>query len=125
MAKTTNIKDDIDYKTIDNVAGFIQEYDKDSDTLTLCPKVIIPSISVDFNGDFWVRVDTRNGSIVGVDIEDYKEYFAKKYSKYLRGRKVTDKYITLLVLKLLEHHAELKPYTKGDYLKDLDKVVTG
>ena len=122
MDKDTIVKDKINYKSIDNMFVFITKYDKESDTLTFRPKKAEPSVSVNFNDDFWVRVNPETNNIVGIDVENYKTYFSKKYHEYLRGRRINDPFIKLFVATLLKFPSGIKSFTRESFLQDLKRV---
>ncbi len=120
-------KADIEYKidcdTIDNIHDFEPEYVKDTDTLYFVPSPIPESISIDFEGEFWVMTIPETGNIVGVHIDNYKRYFSKRYGKYLRGKRVTDPVIKQVVIAIMKTGAD--SYTRKDYARDLDAVISG
>ena len=120
MKGSSNLKNKIDYGTINNIRSFVFNYDKEIDSLIIQTKVPMPCVSVDWDGDLWVRVNPHNGEIFGVEIEDYKEFFFKKYHSILRGRAVTDPAIKELVIAILK--AGSKPYTKKEFTADLEKA---
>ena len=110
MERACNLRSEIDYKTVDNIRSFVLSYDKEADSLMLQTSMPVPAISVDFDGDFWVRVQPESGLIVGIEIEDYKSFFHKKYSMLLKGKGVINPIIKELIINLLKLGA--KPYTK-------------
>lgn len=116
MERATNLRNKIDYNTIDNIMSFVSSYDKEADSLIIRPKKPVPATSIDWDGDFWVRIDSDSGEIVGIEIEDYKEFFSKKYSM-LRGFAVTSPAIKDFVIALLKLGP--KPFTKKDFIADL------
>jgi len=115
MGKLSNLRDKIDFNTIDNIASFISSYDKEADSLIIQPKKPIPATSIDWDGDFWVRI-TDSGEIVGIEIEDYKEFFSKKHN-LLRGHSATSPIIRAFVIALLKLGP--KPFTKNVFIADL------
>jgi len=62
-----------------NVKSFTVVYYEDIDTLMFQPEKPIPAISVDCNGDVYLRVNPENKEIVGIEIEDFEQYFIVKY----------------------------------------------
>jgi hypothetical protein len=54
-------------------------YHKKEDTLFIRPEKPSPAISVDWNGEIWIRVDINNSKIVGLEIEDFESIFLKKH----------------------------------------------
>jgi uncharacterized protein YuzE len=117
MGKVSNLKNKIDYDTIDNIMSFKSSYDKEADSLIIQPKKPVPATSIDWDGDFWVRIDSDSGEIVGIEIEDFKEFFSKKYNM-LRGHAVTSPVIKAFVIALLKLGP--KPFTKKDFIADLN-----
>jgi len=69
----------IDYGTMNNIKSFTPVYHKDEDTFFLRPKKPCPATSVDWEGEFWLRVDPESGEIVGLEIEDFETVFLKKH----------------------------------------------
>ncbi len=69
----------IDYDTMNNVKSFTPVYHEDEDVFFLRPEKPCPATSVDWDGEFWVRVDPENGKVVGLEIEDFEAVFLKKY----------------------------------------------
>ena len=120
MARESNLRNKIDYNTIDNIRTFTSSYDREMDSLLIQPKTPVPAVSIDWGGDLWLRVNPDNGEIVGVEIEDYKEFFSKKYHTLLRGIPVTNPIIKEVIVTLLKLGA--KPFTKKAFTTDLKKV---
>jgi len=60
------------------------KYDKRSDTLFIWFEENRPAISEDCDGDFWIRRDPLTGETLGIEIEDFKAHFLKKYFKERR-----------------------------------------
>ena len=69
----------IDYSTMDNIKNFTPVYHEDEDTFFLRPEKPHSATSVDWDGEFWIRVDPANGEVVGLEIEDFEAVFLKKY----------------------------------------------
>jgi uncharacterized protein YuzE len=120
MEISDDLKHRINQRTIDNIASFHSKYDKETDTLFIQPKIPVPAVSVDWDGDFWVRVKPDTGEVVGIEIEDYKEFFTKKYHPVLRGRNVTDPAVKKIVIALLRLGA--KPFTRKEFIQDLERA---
>ncbi|MFC1939128.1 DUF2283 domain-containing protein [Chloroflexota bacterium] len=75
----------IDWNTLSNLQDCESHYDKATDTLLIQSKEARPAVSVDCDGDFWIRVDPHSGEILGVEIEDFKKVFLKRYAKLFKG----------------------------------------
>jgi len=120
MERKSNLRNEIDYNTVDNIRLFVSHYDREADSLMFQIPLPTPATSVDWDGDFWVRIDQENGAIVGIEIEDFKRFFHKKYGMLLRGKGATDPIIKELIITLLKLGA--KPYTKRTFIKDLQQV---
>jgi len=43
-----------------------------------------PAVSIDCDGEFWIRVDPSTGEIVGLEIEDFESVFLKKHPELQR-----------------------------------------
>ncbi len=69
----------VDYDTLQNVADFIPIYHDDEDVFFLRPEQPKSAVSLDWNGDVWLRIDPNSGEIVGVEIDDFESVFLKKY----------------------------------------------
>lgn len=68
----------IDFNTIGNLVHLLPSYDKKYDKFFILPIEPIPAISVDWDGEFWVRV-TSKGEIVGIEVENFEKVFLVKY----------------------------------------------
>lgn len=64
-----------------NKDSFTVNYDAKIDSLFLQMKNPPPAISVDCEGLFWLRINPQNGEVVGVEIEDYRKIFLKRYQE--------------------------------------------
>ena len=62
-----------------NRDNFAVNYNAKRDILLLQLKNAPPAISVDCSGLFWLRVNPKNGEVVGVEIEGYRKVFLKRY----------------------------------------------
>jgi uncharacterized protein YuzE len=122
MERSSNYLRDkrIDYSTTDNIRSFVSTYDKEIDSLIIQPKKPVPAISIDWDGDFWVRVNPLSGEIVGIEIENYKQFFAKKYHPLLAGQKPTSHTLREVIIALLALGS--KPFTKKTFIADLETV---
>jgi len=63
------------------------KYDSDIDTLYIWFGENRPAVSIDCDGDFWIRRDTHTGEIIGIEIEDFKAHFLKKFVDTLKERR--------------------------------------
>ncbi len=82
MDKTLNRKAKelkIDWNTRNNILKFKDEYNSKRDILLIYSEEDRPAVSIDCNGEYWIRVDPQNGEIVGIEIEDFKKVFLKKH----------------------------------------------
>ena len=120
MERASNLRNKIDFDTIDSIRSFTIDYDREIDSLMLQPKIPIPAVSVDWDGDLWVRVNPDKGRIVGIEIEGFRGFFSKKYHSILRGRVVTDPIIKEIVIALLKSGP--KPFTKKEFITDLERI---
>lgn len=77
MTKMSNSQ--IDFTTIENVTHFDLIYHEDEDVLFARPKTARPATSLDWDGEFWIRVDPETGEIVGFEIDDFEAIFLKKH----------------------------------------------
>ncbi len=68
----------IDYDTMSNIKSFTSVYHEDEDTFFLRPEKPRPATSVDWDGEVWIRIDLKNGEVVGLEIEDFENVFLKK-----------------------------------------------
>jgi len=69
----------VDYSTMDNIKSFAPVYHEDEDTFFLRAEKPRPATSVDWDGELWIRIDPKNGEVVGLEIEDFETVFLKKY----------------------------------------------
>lgn len=68
----------IDFGTIENLKKLLPSYDKKFDTFFVLPLKPVPAVSVDWDGEFWVRVRS-NGEIVGIEVENFERVFLVKH----------------------------------------------
>jgi len=73
------IKFKIDWDTARNIVEFDAEYDDETDTLFMQSKRKSPSVSVDCDGELWIRIVPQTGEIVGLEIEGFRQVFLKKH----------------------------------------------
>jgi uncharacterized protein YuzE len=89
MDKTMN-KDikaaNINWNTKNNILKCKAEYNQKRDILLIYSEEDIPAISVDCGGEYWVRIDPRNGDILGIEIEDFKRIFLKKHPELVKEK---------------------------------------
>ena len=69
----------IKWSTMKNLLHFKVSYDEDADTLVLKSTKNKPAISIDCDGDYWIRIDPKTGEILGVEIEAFKAVFLVKH----------------------------------------------
>ena len=77
----------IDLTTLDNVKNFTCVYHTGQDVLFIRPLKSRPAISMDWNGEFWIRVEPVSGEIVGIEIEDFETIFLKKHPELVEAWK--------------------------------------
>ena len=44
-----------------------------------------PASSLDVDGELWVRYDPESGDVIGVEIDDFEQFFLEKYSMLGHG----------------------------------------
>ncbi len=76
MIESPNIN--IDFGTIENIKNLLPSYDKKYDTFCVLPLNPVSAVSVDWDGEFWVRVRS-NGEIVGIEVENFERVFLVKH----------------------------------------------
>lgn len=82
-AKTSELDNTIRLETLEkNVKSFTPLYLQDIDTLILKLEEPVPAISVDYNGDLYLRINPDTKEVVGIEIEDFEEYFIAKYPAF-------------------------------------------
>ena len=121
MEKKTDLEKLVDFKTLGNVIEFETSYDKDIDSLMLQSMEEEPAVSVDWNGEIWVRVNSDTGKIVGIEIENFKRYFANRYKKYLGNRNPNNPYLKNVIVSLLQDKL-VTPKTRREFYEDLERV---
>jgi hypothetical protein len=70
----------IDLNTINNVLQFELVYHQREDTLFIRPHVPKPAISMDWEGEVWIRFDPKSGEILGFEINDFEHHFLKSHT---------------------------------------------
>jgi uncharacterized protein YuzE len=68
----------IDFNTIYNLKRLLPSYDKKFNTFFILPVKSVPAVSVDWDGEFWIRVNS-NGEIVGIEVENFEKVFLVKH----------------------------------------------
>ena len=76
----------IDWKTVNNILSFEAQYNSKSDVFLMQSKEDRPAVSVDCDGEYWVRVDPETGEILGIEIEDFKRIFLKRHPTLLKQK---------------------------------------
>lgn len=69
----------VDYSTIKNILDFVPVYHADEDTFFLRSERPEPAVSLDWDGDIWLRIKPDSGEIVGMEVEDFESVFLRKY----------------------------------------------
>lgn len=59
----------------------VGNYDRKRDVLYICQRSAQhePAVSLDIDGDFWLRIDPKTGDVVGIEIEDFRTIFLEKF----------------------------------------------
>jgi hypothetical protein len=82
-SKTSRLDNTIRLETLKkNMQSFTPLYLQDVDTLILQLEEPVPAISVDCNGDLYLRINPETMEIVGIEIEDFEDYFIVKYPAF-------------------------------------------
>ncbi len=68
----------INYNTINNLEHLLPSYDKQFDTFFILPVKPTPAVSVDWDGEIWIRVNS-SGEIVGIEVENFERVFLVKH----------------------------------------------
>lgn len=76
----------INWNSWDNILKFKADYNEKRDIFIAYCEDEREVISIDCDGEFWVRIDPQNGEILGVEIEDFKRVFLKKHPQILKGK---------------------------------------
>lgn len=70
----------IDLNTVTKVLEFELVYHQKEDTLFIRPHVPRPAISMDWEGQVWIRFDPKTGEILGFEINDFEHDFLKAHA---------------------------------------------
>jgi|SRR5208283_545057 len=103
MAQETDLKDKINYESAEKLLSYVSRYDKEIDTLTISPAQPIPTVSVDVEGYFWLRINPENCQIAGVEVENYITFFSECFKKQLDGKKPTSLAVKQLLIRLIKY----------------------
>ncbi len=76
----------INWNTWDNILKFKVEFNNKRDLFIAYSEDERNAVSVDCDGEFWIRIDPENGEILGLEIEDFKRVFLKKHPEIPRGK---------------------------------------
>jgi uncharacterized protein YuzE len=68
----------IKYETLFNLTNLAPSYDKKFDTFYISSLKPGPAVSVDWDGELWIRV-ASNGEIIGIEVENFERVFLYKY----------------------------------------------
>lgn len=84
MANAMKGRDDLPEAQMDRFESetdFVIAYDEEHDILSLLRASVakLPAVSLDVNGEFWLRMDPDTGEVFGVEIEDFEAYFVKQH----------------------------------------------
>ena len=79
MAEIKDNLPTLDLNTLPEIKDFGIIYQKDTDTLFFRGAESRPAVSIDWDGEIWIRVDPTNGKVLGLEIEDFASVFLKKY----------------------------------------------
>ena len=97
-------------------------YNKERDVLIMTVSTLGPAVSLDVDGEFWVRVVPEAREVVGVEIEDFERVFLKNHPEVVadwqkpgrqvranRGTIQQSQQLTRHVMGLLEHILATRP----------------
>jgi len=70
---------EINFNTLDNILKFFCVYHQKEDVLFLGPPQPVAAVSIDLNGELWLRVEPLSKEIVGIEIEDFQLIFLKNH----------------------------------------------
>jgi uncharacterized protein YuzE len=80
MAMTTN--EELPTPRMDQLpdpATWSWRYDKEDDVLFVSVGAPRAAISVDIDGEFWIRIDPVSGEVHGFEFEDFENVFLKRH----------------------------------------------
>jgi uncharacterized protein YuzE len=89
----------IDLNSIKELRDLRCVYHRKEDTLFIRPEVPSPAISVDWEGEIWIRVDVNTGKIVGLEIEDFESIFLKKHPEIAKAWEVQKSSVKIIKKK--------------------------
>jgi hypothetical protein len=70
---------EIEFNTLSNLLKYEPVYHKREDVFFIIPRKPQQATSIDWNGEFWIRVNPDTGEVLGLEIEDFESVFLKKY----------------------------------------------
>jgi hypothetical protein len=72
-----------------NMPTFVPIYLESVDTLVFRPEKPTAAISIDCEGELYLRVNPQTREIVGIEIEDFEQYFVIKHPEFAQIWKQT------------------------------------
>jgi uncharacterized protein YuzE len=69
----------INWSTRNNLLKCKVDYNEKRDIFIAYSEDEREVISIDCDGEYWVRIDPKNGEILGIEIEDFRRVFLKKH----------------------------------------------
>lgn len=68
---------EINFETVNKLKHLMPSYDKKFDTFFITPNPPVSAVSIDWDGEIWIRV-ASNGDIVGLEVENFEKVFLAK-----------------------------------------------
>lgn len=67
------------------VSSFVCVYHKDEDTFFLRTEPPLPAVSMDWDGELWIRIEPNTGEIVGIEIDNFEAIFLEKHPELAKA----------------------------------------
>jgi len=78
-ANTAIVNLQLNRVSMSKFASYTCVYDSSGDILYIRPETPLPAVSLDWNGEIWLRLDPSSSELVGIEIGDFESIFLKKH----------------------------------------------
>jgi len=75
--------------TFPALAALAIDYDKRHDMLSITAIPARPAVSIDIEGEVWLRVVRATGEVVGFEFEDFREHFLPRHPELAQAWRTT------------------------------------
>lgn len=113
------VKERINFDTLENIREFECCYNKKADALFLQVEPPLPATSVDWDGELWIRINPETGEITGIEIENFKRFFVKKYP-FIKS--ISMEVLKVFLVMLIRGEGGIPTLTGKEFYRNLNKT---